>query len=82
MVISIYNDNMVADNSLRGIMRARALDTITIVQRFTGMRRHLERGRVHILCLHTIYLDEMEPFRRMLDALSHQFIFTTFSDAI
>lgn len=82
MGISIYTDKTTADSSLRRILRARALDTMAITQRFTGMRRHLERGRVHILCLHTIYSDEIEPFRRMLDALSRQFIFTTFSDAI
>jgi hypothetical protein len=82
MVISIYKDKMVADNSLRGFIRARALDSVAIAQRFTGMRRHLERGRVHILCLHTIYSDEIEPFRQMLAALSQRFTFTTFSDAI
>lgn len=68
--------------SARSVLRHAALSTLSSLNTRVGSTREgLSRPRVHILCLHSVFADEVRGFRNLLDAVARDHSFISYSAA-
>lgn len=69
--------------SARGLLRHSALSLLATYYQISGrMAAGLTRNRVQFLTLHYVFKDEEDCFRRLLQVLSEQHYFVSYSDAV
>lgn len=67
---------------LRGWIRDRVLDGLSMTQSSAAVATALSRPRVQFLYIHHVFPDEEQGLRRLLDFLARQHTFISYSDAV
>lgn len=68
--------------SLRALFRDWALTGLTYKDRLTGIQKYLKTPRVQFLYIHHSFRDELANFEKLLDRLSRDHTFISYSEAV
>jgi peptidoglycan/xylan/chitin deacetylase (PgdA/CDA1 family) len=67
---------------IRGALRNVALDGLSFLDKMTTTEAFLRKPRIQFLYIHHVFRDEEEPLRRLVQRLSKDHTFISYSDAI
>lgn len=68
--------------TFRSSLRSLALEGLSLRNKLLGYDRYLKKPRIQFLYLHHIFQDEIEAFDRLIEVLSKEHEFISYSDAV